>query len=121
MTGIKEGNVGIWEGKFRIDDDGYKYILYKGGRGPSKLYARINDETEYKLIGYIVINQGGYMFAHPSYAYYQIDLKKGDIVYFKAYLLGYTLASGASAYLYICISKEDVVSKVRTLVSNDIV
>ena len=121
MTGIKEGNIGVWEGKFRIDDDGYKYILYRGGRGPSKLYARINDETDYKLIGYIVINQGGYMFAHPSYAYYQIDLKKGDIVYFKAYLLGYTLASGASAYLYIGISKEDVVSKVRTLGSNDIV
>jgi len=121
MTGIKEGNIGVWEGKFRIDDDGYKYILYRGGRGPSKLYARINDETDYKLIGYIVINQAGYMFVSPSYAYYQIDLKKGDIVYFKAYLLGYTLASGASAYLYIGISKEDVVSKVRTLGSNDIV
>jgi len=121
MTGIKEGNIGVWEGKFRVDDDGYKYILYRGGRGPSKLYARINDETEYKLIGYIVINQAGYMFAPPSYAYKQIDLKKGDIVYFKAYLLGYTLASGASAYLYIGISKENVVSKVRTLGSNDIV
>ena len=121
MTGIKEGNIGVWEGKFRIDDDGYKYILYRGGRGPSKLYARINDETDYKLIGYIVINQAGYMFAPPSYAYHQIDLKKGDIVYFKAYLLGYTLASGASAYLYIGISKENVVSKVRTLGSNDIV
>ena len=106
MTGIKEGNVGIREGKFRIDDDGYKYILYKGGRGPSKLYAKINDETEYKLIGYIVINQAGYMFAYPSYAYYQIDLKKGDIVYFKAYLLGYTIATGGSASLYIGISKE---------------
>jgi len=121
MTGIKEGNVGIWEGKFRIDDDGYKYILYKGGRGPSKLYARINDETEYKLIGYIVINQAGYMFAYPSYAYYQIDLKKGDIVYFKAYLLGYTIATGGSASLYIGISKEAVVSSVRTLGSSDIV
>ncbi|MBQ1732411.1 MAG: hypothetical protein II037_09400 [Bacteroidales bacterium] len=31
------------------------------------------------------------------------------------------MASGASAYLYIGISKEDVVSKVRTLGSNDIV
>ena len=121
MTGIKEGNVGIWEGKFRIDDDGYKYILYKGGRGPSKLFVRINDETEYKQIGYIVINQGAYMFVSPSYAYYQIDLKKGDIVYFKAYLLGRTLATGASASLYIGISKEAVVSSVRTLGSSDIV
>ena len=46
------------------------------------------------------------MFAYPSYAYYQIDLKKGDIVYFKAYLLGYTIATGGSASLYIGISKE---------------
>ena len=121
MTGIKEGNIGVWEGKFRVDDNGYKYILYRGGRGPSKLYARINDETEYKLIGYIVINQAGYMFAYPSYAYYQIDLKKGDIVYFKAYLLGYTIATGGSASLYIGISKEAVVSSVRTLGSSDIV
>ena len=121
LTGIKEGNIGVWEGKFRIDDDGYKYILYRGGRGPSKLYFRINKETEYRQPLYIVINQAGYMFAQPSYAYQEIDLKKGDIVYFKAYLLGYTLASGASAYLYIGISKENVVSKVRTLGSNDIV
>ena len=121
MSGIKEGNVGIWEGKFRIDDDGYKYILYKGGRGPSKLFVRINDETEYKQIGYIVINQAAYMFVPPSYAYYQVDLKKGDIVYFKAYLLGKTLATGASAWLNIGISKEAVVSSVRTLGSNDIV
>ena len=121
MTGIKEGNVGVWEGKFRIDDEGYKYILYRGGRGPSELYARINNEAEYKRIGYITINQGGYMFAYPSFAYYEINLNKGDIVYFKAYLLGYTLASGASASLYIGISKEAVVSKVRTLGSNDIV
>jgi hypothetical protein len=113
--------VGVWEGKFRIDDEGYKYILYRGGRGPSELYARINNEAEYKRIGYITINQGGYMFAYPSFAYYEINLNKGDIVYFKAYLLGYTLASGASASLYIGISKEAVVSKVRTLGSNDIV
>ena len=58
MTGIKEGNVGVWEGKFRIDDEGYKYILYRGGRGPSELYAKINNEVEYKRIGYITINQG---------------------------------------------------------------
>ena len=121
MTGIKEGNVGIWEGKFRIDDDGYKYILYRGGRGPSKLFAKINSETEYKQIGYITINQGSYMFAPPSYAYYEHDFKKGDIVYFKAYLLGSTIVGSGTASLYIGISKENVVSKVRTLGANDIV
>ena len=57
LTGIKEGNIGIWEGKFKIDQEGYKYILYKGGRGPSFLYAKINNETEYKKIGYILTNQ----------------------------------------------------------------
>ena len=81
MTGIKEGNIGVWEGKFKIDDDGYKYILY----------------------------------------YYQIDLKKDDIIYFKAILLGSTINSGGTASLYIGISKENVVSKVRTLGANDIV
>jgi hypothetical protein len=121
MTGIKEGNVGVWEGKFRIDDEGYKYILYRGGRGPSELYARINNEAEYKRIGYITINQGGYMFAYPSFAYYEINLNKGDIVYFKAYLLGKTLATGAKASMYIGISKVNDVSKVKTLSSSEIV
>ena len=121
MTGIKEGNVGVWEGKFRIDDDGYKYIVYKGGRGPSKLYAKINDATEYEEIGYITVNQASYMFARPSYAYFEHELKKGDIVYFKAYLLGKTLATGARASMYIGISKDNTVSNVRTLGSSDIV
>ena len=121
MTGIKEGNVGVWEGKFKINEDGYKYILYRGGRGPSKLLAKINDETEYKEIGYITINQAAYMFARPSYAYYEHEFKKGDVVYFKAYLLGYTIVGSGSASLYIGISKENVVSKVRTLGANDIV
>lgn len=48
LTGIIEGNIGIWEGKFIIKEEGYKYIVYKGGRGPSILYAKINNETEYK-------------------------------------------------------------------------
>ena len=121
MTGIKEGNVGIWEGKFRINEDGYKYILFRGGRGPSKLFAKINDETEYKEIGYITINQAAYMFVRPSYSYYECQLKKGDIIYFKAYLLGRTIVGSGSASLYIGISKEDVVSKVKTLGANDIV
>ena len=121
MTGIKEGNIGVWEGKFKIDDDGYKYILYRGGRGPSKMYIKINEETEYHQMGYIIINQGAYMFVEPSYSYYQIDLKKDDIIYFKAILLGSTINSGGTASLYIGISKENVVSKVRTLGANDIV
>lgn len=122
LTGIKEGNVGIWEGKFRIDDDGYKYITYYGGRGPSQLFAKINNETQYKKIGYIVDNQAWYMFVEPSYAYYQIDLSKGDIVYFKAYLLGYTISTpGGTANLRIGLAKEPDTSKVRTLDANDIV
>jgi hypothetical protein len=123
MGGIKEGNIGIWEGKFRFNEDGYKYILYRGGRGPSRLFAKINDETEYKEIGYILINQGAYMFEKPSYAYYEHEggFKKGDVVKFKAYLLGKTLATGASASMYIGISKVNDVSKVKTLSSSEIV
>ena len=121
LTGIKEGNVGIWEGKFKIDDDGYKYILYKGGRGPSYLYAKINDEEEYKKIGYITINQDRFMFEDTSFAHYEIDLKKNDIVYFKAYFLGYTINSGGTGNLYLGISKVDDYTKVRQLGANDIV
>ena len=121
MSGIKEGNIGVWEGKFRVDDEGYKYILYKGGRGPSVLYAKINDETEYKKIGEILINQGGYMFYGTSLAYYQVDLNKNDIVYFKVYLLGRTLSTGSTAWINIGISKTDNANQVRTLNKNDIV
>ena len=101
ITGITEGNIGIWEGKFKIPDEGYKYILYKGGRGPSKLLYKIGDATDYEEELYITENQSGYMFVSPSYAYRQVDFNKGDIVYFKAYLLGKTLATGASAWLNI--------------------
>ena len=121
MTGIKEGNIGIWEGKFRIKEEGYKYIVYKGGRGPSVLYAKINDETEYQKIGYILINQGGYMFAEPSYAYYQRELHKNDVVRFKAYLLGKTLTGSSTGYINIGISKTNEQSKVVTLGKKDIV
>lgn len=121
MTGIKEGNIGIWEGKFRIKEEGYKYIVYKGGRGPSVLYAKFNDETEYQKIGYIEVNQGSYMFAAPSYAYYERDLHKNDVVRFKAYLLGKTLTSGSTGSINIGISKTNEVSQVVTLGKNDIV
>ena len=123
MGGIKEGNIGVWEGKFRFDDDGYKYILYRGGRGPSRLFAKIGEETDYHQIGYILINQGAYMFESPSYAYYYKEegFPKGTEVKFKAYILGRTLSTGASASIYIGISKVKDASKVKTLSSSDIV
>ena len=120
ITGVKEGNVAIWEGKFKIKEEGYNWILYRGGRGPSKLFVKVNDEAEYHEL-YITINQGGYMFASPSYAYYEVTLQPGDVVYFKAYILGRTLPTGGSASLYIGISKDNVVSHVKTLGSSDIV
>ena len=120
ITGVKEGNVGIWEGKFKIKEEGYNYIAYRGGRGPSKLFVKVNNEEEYHEL-YITINQAGYMFVYPSFAYYQVALNVDDVVYFKAYLLGRTLSSGGSASLYIGISKDDVPSHVKTLGSSDIV
>ena len=121
MTGIKEGNVGVWEGKFRIDDDGYTHIVYLGGRGPSKLFITIKSGTNTVTPDplYITINQGGYMFAYPSYAYYSYPFKKGDIVTFKAILLGKTIANGGSASLYIGLSKNGV--NARTLAAKEIV
>ena len=113
MSGISEGNIGVWEGKFQIDDDGYKYILYRGGRGPSVLFAKINEETEYKKIGEILVNQDSYQF--NALAHYEIDLKKGDIVTFKICLLAKNLNAGKTGFNYLGISKVDDTSKVRTL------
>jgi hypothetical protein len=61
------------------------------------------------------------MFAEPSYAYYQRDLNKNDVVRFKVYLLGKTLAAGRTASINIGISKTNEVSKVVTLGKKDIV
>ena len=61
------------------------------------------------------------MFVYPSYAYYEVALNVNDVVYFKAYLLGRTLPTGGSASLYIGISKDNIVSHVKTLGSSDIV
>jgi hypothetical protein len=46
IADIKKGNIVVLEEKFRIDDNGYKYILHKEGRGNSVLYIKINDEIE---------------------------------------------------------------------------
>ena len=59
------------------------------------------------------------MFALPSYAYYEIDLSIGDIIYFKAYLLGHAIAQGGTASLRIGLSKDGVNTK--ELGANDIV
>ena len=63
------------------------------------------------------------MFESPSYAYYYKEegFPKGTEVKFKAYLLGRTLSTGASASIYIGISKVKDASKVKTLSSSDIV
>ena len=121
MSGVKEGNIGVWEGKFKIDDEGYNYILYKGGRGPSVLYAKINNEPDYYKIGEIEINQSGYMFSERSKAFYQIALNINDVVYFKVYLLGKTLNSGTTGWINIGISKTNNENEVRTLGKKDIV
>ena len=89
-------------------------IFDRGGRGQSKLYAKINEATEYQEIGYITINQASYMFARPSYAYFEHELNKGDIIYLKVYLLGKALDTGASALMYIGISKNNTMANVLT-------
>lgn len=61
------------------------------------------------------------MFNDPSKAVYQITLKKGDIVYFKVYLLGKGLSIGSTGSINIGISKNTEVNQVRTLNKNDIV
>ena len=118
MSGISEDNIGVWEGKFQIDEDGYNYIVYRGGRGHSVLLAKINDEKEYHKIGEITINQNTYQF--NADAHYQVELNKGDIVTFKICLLAKYLSGSSKGSNYIGISKVDDASKVRTLNAKDI-
>ena len=118
ISDITEGNIGVWEGKFKIKDEGYKYILHKGGRGNSVLYIKINDEEEYRKISEIDINQSNYQF--NAKAHYQIDLNVGDIIYFKMYLLAKDTNNG-KASVVIGISKTDNPNTVKTLGSSDIV
>jgi hypothetical protein len=63
------------------------------------------------------------MFVYPSFAYYYKEegFPKGTEVKFKAYLLGKTLNTGASASICIGISKVNDPSKVKTLSSSEIV
>ena len=111
VTGVSNGNIIIWEGKFMIEDEGYKYILYKGGRGSSFLMASFNNKDDYIKIGYITINQDNFQF--DAYAHYQKNLNKGDIIYFKLYLL----ATSNQAKLYIGISKSNIVNEIKVLSS----
>ena len=61
------------------------------------------------------------MFARPSYAYFEHELNKGDIIYLKVYLLGKALDTGASASMYIGISKNNTMANVLTWGSSYIV
>ena len=109
ITGILENQIVIWEGKFKIEEEGYKYIVYKGGRGSSFLMVSINNKNNYQKIGFINVNQNSYQF--NADAHYEKTLNKGDIIYFKLYLL----ATSANANLNIGISKTNEVSDVITL------
>ena len=114
VSGVKAGTAVEITGKILIEEDGPFEISYIGGRGSSMLYASINNEEEYHKIGYILINQSGYMFGGTAHANSNLDLKAGDELYYKMYLL----ATSDNAWLQIGISRNQVVSEVRKINDN---
>jgi hypothetical protein len=70
-----------------------------------------NNNKEYIKIGYIKVNQDNFQF--DAYTHYQKNLKKGDIIFIKLYLL----ATSDNAKLYIGISKSNIVNEIKILSS----
>ena len=87
VASLKTNTIGIVSGKFKIEEDGIYQICYRGGRGSSMLYASINDMNHFEKIGYITINQNNYQLDSASNAYRQMELKNGDVIYYKEYIL----------------------------------
>ena len=114
ISNIEKGKIIIWEGKIKIEEDGYKYILYKGGRGSSFFLASFNNKYNYKKIGFITINQNNFQF--DANAHYETILKKGDLIYFKIYLL----TTSDNGNLYIGISKTKKVEDIKVLSNSNI-
>ena len=84
VTGINEKTACVFEGKFIVEDEGYEYMLYKGGVGSSFLMISINNSKDFKKIAEIPKNQIYYNYNSGCYKY---SFKKGDIIYFKILLL----------------------------------
>ena len=114
ISNVENEKIILWEGKFKIEDDGYEYILYKGGRGSSFFLASFNNDNNYQKIGNITINQNNFQF--DANAHYKIKLNKNDIIYFKIYLL----TTSNNGNLYIGISKTNKVEDIKVLSSYNI-
>ena len=100
VTGISEKTGCIFEGKFIVEDNGYEYILYKGGVGSSFLMISINNTNDFKKVAEIAKNQIYYNYNSGCYEY---SFKKGDIIYFKILLL--TDEGSTNGNLYLALSK----------------
>ena len=100
VTGINEKTACVFEGKFIVEDEGYEYMLYKGGVGSSFLMISINNSKDFKKIAEIPKNQIYYNYNSGCYKY---SFKKGDIIYFKILLL--TDEGSTNGNLYLALSK----------------
>ena len=100
----------IFSAKFKISDEGYKYIVYAAGSGQSELYMSINNNDNYEKIAYYSGNANSFMFT--STTHHQHDFSKGDIVYVKAYLFANQVRK-----IIIGISKTDDTSSIIQLSS----
>ena len=108
VTGVALNTIVMASGKFMIEEDGTYFVCYKGGRGSSLLYASLNNPDNYIKIGSIAINQSGYMTT--ALAHYEMNLHKGDVIYYKEYLR----PTSANAWLEIGIGKKgEAISKVN--------
>ncbi|MBQ9448913.1 MAG: M60 family metallopeptidase [Acholeplasmatales bacterium] len=89
VTGIATNTVVVVKGKFLIPEDGTYTICYMGGRGSSMFYASVNSTDNFEKIGYILINQSGYMLhkdAPTAFADKTMELKAGDEIYYIQYI-----------------------------------
>lgn len=89
VTGIATNTVVVVKGKFLISEDGTYTICYMGGRGSSMFYASVNSTDNFEKIGYILINQSGYMLhkdAPTAFADKTMELKAGDEIYYIQYI-----------------------------------
>lgn len=108
VSGVQSGQIVEVLGKFEITETADYNVTYMGGRGSSVMYGSVNNTDNYVKIGNITINQSGYMFGGTATSHLKMSLNKGDVLYYKLYLL----ATSNNASLKIGLSKTDNVRDV---------
>lgn len=93
LNGLANKQIGVVEGKVYIEKSGKYAICLRSGRGNNTLYLALNDISKMTQVLSLNTDHGGWAVSGEHVV--QMDLKKGDYLYFKEITLSRHYANDA--------------------------